>query len=229
MRRFATHTEVDMNKYAKISLNGIINNNPSFKLVLGTCATLALTTSAMNGIGMGLTVTLILVLSNAIISSLRNIIPGTVRIPCFVVIIATLVTIVRMALYKFMPDLYDSMGIFLPLIVVNCILLGRAEAFASKNPVLGSAVDGFANGVGFTLALTVMGIIREFFGNGSIFGWQIMDFTIGFFSSAAGAFFVYGICIALFVFITAKIEKKMRVTRVKKELSSGKLLLREDV
>lgn len=217
-----------MNKYAKITLNGIVNNNPSFKLVLGTCATLALTNSATNGIGMGLTVTVIITLSNILISLLRRVIPGTVRIPCFVVIIATLVTIVRMFLFKFLPDLYDSMGIFLPLIVVNCILLGRAEAFASKNPVLDSAVDGLANGIGFTLALTILGIIRELLGSGSIFGLQITDFTIGFFSTAAGAFFVYGICIALFVYITAQIDRKRRISKIKRELSDGTLLLKED-
>lgn len=216
-----------MNKYAKISLNGIINNNPSFKLVLGTCATLALTTSAINGIGMGLTVTVIITLSNIIISLLRRVIPGTVRIPCFVVIIATLVTVVRMFLYKFMPDLYDSMGIFLPLIVVNCILLGRAEAFASKNPVLDSAVDGLANGIGFTLAMTVMGVIREFLGSGSLFGYEITGFSIGFFSSASGSFFVYGVCIALFVWITSQIDRKRRNAKVKRELSEGSLLLKE--
>ena len=213
-----------MKKYGKILLDGIVNNNPAFKLVLGTCATLALTTSTISGLGMGVSVTVILILANAIISALRNIIPEIVRIPCFVVIIATLVTIMRMFLYKYMPDLYDSMGIFLPLIVVNCILLGRAEAFASKNPVLDSAVDGLANGVGLTLAMTVMGIIREFFGNGAIFGIKITDFTIGFFTTPAGAFFVYGICIALFVFITDKVYKKMRIDRVNRELSDGKYL-----
>lgn len=195
-----------MNKYGKITLNGLIQNNPTFKLMLGTCATLALTTSAINGIGMGLTVVVILTLSNVLISLLRKVIPSSVRIPAYVVIIATLVTIVRMVLFKYLPDLYDSMGVFLPLIVVNCIILGRAEAFASKNPVFDSAVDGLATGLGFTAALTIMGIIREFFGKGSIFGIQIMNFTIGFFSSSAGAFFVYGLCIMLFTQITDSIE-----------------------
>lgn len=199
-----------MNKYAKITFNGLIQNNPTFKLMLGMCATLALTTSAMNGIGMGLTVTIILTLSNAIISLLRKVIPGSVRIPAFVVIIATLVTIVRMVLDKFIPDLYEAMGVFLPLIVVNCIILGRAEAFASKNPVFDSALDGLATGLGFTLALTILGVIREFLGKGSLFGIQIMPFSIGFFSSAAGAFFVYGICIAIFTAIVNAVSLKQK-------------------
>ena len=199
-----------MNKYAKITFNGLIQNNPTFKLMLGMCATLALTTSAINGIGMGLTVTVILTLSNVIISLLRKVIPGSVRIPAFVVIIATLVTIVRMVLDKFIPDLYEAMGVFLPLIVVNCIILGRAEAFASKNPVVDSAVDGFATGLGFTLGLTVLGIVREFLGKGSLFGIQIMPFSIGFFSSSAGAFFVYGICIAVFTAITNAVSLKQK-------------------
>ena len=214
-----------MNKYARISLDGIINNNPTFKLVLGTCSTLALTTSAINGIGMGLTVTVILIFANALIASMRKLIPAMVRIPCYVVIIATLVTIVRMLLYKFLPDLYDSMGIFLPLIVVNCVLLGRAEAFASKNPVIDSAVDGFANGIGLTAAFLVMSVIREFLGGGAFFGMEIIDFKIGFFSSPAGAFFVYGICIALFVFVSEKIHKNIRKVQINRELSSGKYLL----
>lgn len=196
------------NDYKKIALNGIIANNPSFRLVLGTCATLALTTSAINGIGMGLTVTLILICSNVIVSLLRKIIPAEVRIPAFVLIIATFVTLVRMLLEKFIPDLYDSMGVFLPLIVVNCLILGRAEAFASKNNVLASALDGLSNGLGFTLALTVMGIIREVLGNGSIFGIELWDFKIGFFTNAAGAFFVYGISIAVFNAIYNRFEEK---------------------
>lgn len=210
-----------MNKYAKITLNGLINSNPTFKLMLGMCATLALTTSAMNGLGMGLTVTVILILSNALVSLLRKVIPDSVRIPAFVVIIATLVTIVRMVLEKYIPALYDSMGLYLPLIVVNCIILGRAEAFASKNPVLASAVDGAATGLGFTFALTIMGIIREFFGSGSIFGLQIADIKIGFFSSAAGAFFVYGLCIAIFIAITSSVEQaslKKRGMTLRKDL-----------
>lgn len=203
--------------YKKIALDGIIAGNPTLRLVLGTCATLALTTSAINGIGMGLTVTIVLMFSNMIISLLRKVIPGEVRIPAFVLIIATFVTIVRMVLLKFLPDLYDAMGVFLPLIVVNCLILGRAEAFASKNNILASCIDGISNGLGFTLALTVMGIIREVLGNGSLFGVELWSFKIAFFSNAAGAFFVYGICIAVFNFAYEKfLEKQSR-----KELLNG--------
>ena len=195
------------NDYKKICFDGIVANNPTLRLVLGTCATLALTTSAMNGIGMGLAVTVILLCSNVLVSLLRKVIPNEVRIPAFVLIIATFVTVVRMVLYAYLPDLYDSMGVFLPLIVVNCIILGRAESFASKNNILASAVDGVANGIGFTVALTIMGIIREFLGNASFFGIALpWDFKIGFFTSSAGAFFVYGICIALFNFIYSQVE-----------------------
>ncbi len=137
-----------MNKYGKITLNGLVTNNATFKLVLGTCATLGLSSSAMNGLGMGLSVTVVLLLSNVVISLLRKLIPSTVRIPAFIVIIATMVTLLRMFLFKFLPDLYEAMGVFLPLIVVNCMILGRAEAFASKQPVLDSAVDGVATGLG---------------------------------------------------------------------------------
>ncbi|MBO5045833.1 MAG: electron transport complex subunit RsxE [Clostridia bacterium] len=204
-----------MNKYGKITMDGLVTNNATFKLVLGTCATLGLSSSAMNGLGMGISVTIVLLLSNVVISLLRKVIPNTVRIPAFIVIIATMVTLLRMVLYKFMPDLYDSMGVFLPLIVVNCMILGRAEAFASKQPVLDSAVDGVATGLGFTVALTIMGIIREFFGSGSFFGMKLWDFTIGFFTNSAGAFFVYGICIALFILITDQVEKMLRARRAK--------------
>ena len=203
------------NKYAQIAFDGLITNNASFKLVLGTCAALGMSSSAFGGFGMGISVTVVLLLSNVIISLLRKIIPSAVRIPAFVVIIATLVTILRMALEKFLPDLYDSMGVFLPLIVVNCMILGRAEAFASKQPVLDSAIDGVSTGLGFTFALTLMGIIREFLGSGSFFGIELFDFSIGFFASAAGAFFTYGICIALFLLITDTIEKNVRANRAR--------------
>ena len=166
--------------YGKIAYDGLITNNATFKLVLGTCATLGMSTSAVNSFGMGLSVTVVLLLSNVLISLLRKIIPNTVRIPAFVVIIATMVTLLRMVLEKYIPSLYDSMGVFLPLIVVNCVILGRAEAFASKNPVLDSAIDGVATGLGLTCALTLIGIIREFFGSGSFFGIKVMDFSIGF-------------------------------------------------
>ena len=202
-------------KYGKIAYDGLITNNATFKLVLGTCATLAMSTSAINSFGMGISVTVVLLLSNVLISLLRKVIPNTVRIPAFVVIIATMVTLLRMVLDKFIPDLYDAMGVFLPLIVVNCVILGRAEAFASKNPVLDSAIDGIATGLGLTFALTFIGIIREFLGSGSFFGIQVMDFKIGFFTNSAGAFFVYGICIALFVLVTNKMEQARRVKKMR--------------
>lgn len=204
-----------MKKYGKIAYDGLITNNATFKLVLGTCATLGMSTSAVNSFGMGLSVTVVLLLSNVIISLLRNVIPNTVRIPAFVVIIATMVTLLRMVLEKYIPDLYDSMGVFLPLIVVNCVILGRAEAFASKQPVLDSAADGIFTGLGLTCALTLIGVIREFLGSGSFFGVRVMDFKIGFFTNAAGAFFVYGICIALFVLITDQIDRAKRVKRAR--------------
>lgn len=184
--------------FKKIAVNGVFSENPTFKLVLGACPTLALTTLAMNGIGMGLAVTFVLICSNVLISLLRNVIPSKVRIPAFVLIIATFVTIVRLALDKFLPSIYDSLGVYLPLIVVNCIILARAESFASKNPVLASAADGLFMGLGFTLALTLMGAFREILGAGALFGVTLWDFKIEFFASSAGAFFTYGLFIALF-------------------------------
>ncbi len=200
-----------MNKYKKITLDGLIFQNPTFILVLGTCPTLGLISSAFSAMGMGLTVLVVLLLSNVIISALRKVIPNEVRIPCYIVVIATLVTFARMFLEKFVPDLYDSLGGFLALIVVNCIILGRAEAFANKHTVAEAAVDGIANGLGFTVSLTLMGIICEFFGKGSLFGLQIMDFKIGMLATPAGAFLVHGLCIAVFVYIVDGIERARRV------------------
>lgn len=200
-----------MNKYKKITLDGIIFQNPTFMLVLGTCPTLGLISSAFSALGMGLTVLVILTLSNVIISLLRKVIPNEVRIPCYIVIIATLVTFVRMFLQKFLPDLYDGLGGFLALIVVNCIILGRAEAFANKHSVGEAAVDGVANGLGFTAALTLMGIICEFFGKGSLFGFEIMKFKIAMLATPAGAFLIYGLSIAVFVYVIDCIERSRRV------------------
>lgn len=201
-----------MNKYKKITLDGLIFQNPTFMLVLGTCPTLGLITSATSAAGMGLTVLVVLTLSNIIISALRKVIPNSVRVPCYIVVIATLVTLVRMVLDKFLPDLYDSLGGFLALIVVNCIILGRAEAFANKHTVLESAVDGLANGLGFTCALTIMGIVCEILGSGSLFGLHLWDFTIGIFATpGAGTFLIYGISIALFVYIIDNFERGRRV------------------
>ena len=206
-----------MNKYKKIALDGLVYQNPTLILVLGTCPTLAMIKSASSALGMGLTVLVVLTLSNIIISALRKVIPNAVRIPCYIVIIATLVTFVRMFLEKFLPDLHDSLGGFLTLIVVNCIILGRAEAFASKHTVGEAAIDGLANGLGFAIALTIMGIVCEFLGKGSLFGFHIMNFKIGFFSTsemnptAAGQFLVYGLSVAVFAFIIQMAERKRRV------------------
>ena len=215
-----------MNKFKKITLDGLIYQNPTFMLVLGTCPTLGLISSAFSSMGMGLTVLVVLTLSNIIISALRKVIPNEVRIPCYIVVIATLVTFARMFLEKFVPDLYESLGGFLALIVVNCIILGRAEAFANKHTVAESAVDGIANGLGFTAALTVMGVICEFLGNGSLFGYQIMEFRISMLAKPAGAFLVYGICIALFVYIVDGFE---RARRVKANKLARENLLKEGV
>ncbi len=200
-----------MNKFKKITLDGLIFQNPTFILVLGTCPTLGLINSAFSSMGMGLTVLVILTLSNVLISLLRKLIPNEVRIPCYIVIIATLVTFARMFLDKFLPDLYESLGGFLALIVVNCIILGRAEAFANKHTVLESAVDGVSQGLGFTLALTIMGVICEFFGKGSLFGFAIMDFKIAMLATPAGAFLVYGISIAVFVYVVDGVQRMLRV------------------
>ena len=204
-----------MNKYAKITLDGLIFQNPTFMLVLGTCPTLGMISSASSSLGMGLTVVVILTLSNMLISALRKVIPNEVRIPAYILVIATLVTLARMVLEKFLPDLYDSLGSFLALIVVNCIILGRAEAFANKHTVLESAVDGIATGLGFTFALTIMGIICEFFGAGSIFGAHIMDFHIGAFTKPAGKFIVYGLSIAIFTYIMNCVERWNRERKYK--------------
>ncbi len=215
-----------MNKYKKITLDGIIFQNPTFILVLGTCPTLGLISSAFSAMGMGLTVLVILTLSNVIISLLRKLIPNEVRIPCYIVIIATLVTFARMFLDKFIPDLYEGLGGFLALIVVNCIILGRAEAFANKHTVAESAIDGIAQGLGFTVALTAMGIICEFFGKGSLFGLQIMNFKIGMLATPAGAFLVYGLSIAVFVYVVDCFE---RARRVKANKLARENLLKEAV
>jgi electron transport complex protein RnfE len=154
----------------KVFFNGIIPENPTFRLVLGTCPTLAVTSSALNGLGMGAAATFVLVCSNIAISLLRKFIPDQVRIPAFIVVICTFVTMVQLLMQAFLPSLYESLGIFIPLIVVNCIILARAEAFASKNGPVLSAADGLGMGIGFTLALTLIGTIRELIGSGSVFG-----------------------------------------------------------
>ena len=188
-----------------VFVNGIINENPTFRLVLGTCPTLATTTSAVNGFGMGLSVTFVLLCSNIVISLLRRFIPDKVRIPAFIVVIATFVTILQLVLHAFLPALYDSLGLFLPLIVVNCIILARAESFASKYPVIDSAVDGLGMGFGFTIALTLIGSIREIIGSGSIFGINILGANYEpmlIFVLAFGGFHTYGILLGIINAIT---------------------------
>ena len=204
--------------FKKIAVDGVIAQNPTLKLVLGTCPTLALTTLAMNGIGMGLAVTFVLICSNVLISLLRKVIPNQVRIPAFVLIIATFVTIVRLLLDYALPELYESLGLYLPLIVVNCIILARAESFASKNGVLASAADGLFMGVGFTIALTLMGAVRELLGSGAVFGKKLWDFSIGFFASSAGAFFTYAMFIAVFAMVSSTISKRKKLNQSKTEV-----------
>lgn len=181
-----------MNKYTERLQNGIIKENPTFVMMLGMCPTLAVTSSAMNAIGMGLSTTVVLILSNMMISALRKIIPDRVRIPAFIVVVASFVTIVQLLLQAYLPDLNSALGVYIPLIVVNCIILGRAEAYASKNPVLLSALDGVGMGLGFTFGLTCIGIFREILGSGAVFGLQFIPdaFHIAMFVMAPGAFFV---------------------------------------
>lgn len=181
-----------MNKYIERLYNGIIKENPTFVLMLGMCPTLATTTTAINGLGMGLTTTAVLIFSNLLISALRNIIPDRVRIPAYIVVVASLVTIVQLLLQAYIPSLNESLGIFIPLIVVNCIILGRAEAYAAKNGPIESAFDGLGMGLGFTLGLTSIAICREILGSGSVFGFQFIPeaYNIRIFGLAPGAFFV---------------------------------------
>lgn len=208
-----------MNKIVERLQNGIIKENPTFVLMLGMCPTLAVTTSAINGLGMGLSTTVVLVMSNLLISLLRNLIPDRVRVPAFIVIVASFVTIVQFLVEGFIPSLYAALGIYIPLIVVNCIILGRAESYASKNPVIPSIFDGLGMGLGFTLGLTTIGIIREILGAGQIFGFQIlpladaaagkMGYTpITIFVLAPGAFFVLACLVAIMNVIREKSEKK---------------------
>ena len=197
-----------MSKAGERLYNGIIKENPTFVLMLGMCPTLAVTTSAMNGLGMGLTTTVILAMSNLMISALRKVIPNGVRMPAFIVVVASFVTIVQFLLQAYVPSLYQSLGIYIPLIVVNCIILGRAEAYASKNPVLPSIFDGIGMGLGFTFGLTCIGIVRELIGSGKVFGLQIMPDIyepVTIFILAPGAFLV----LAFLVAARNKIMKRM--------------------
>lgn len=202
-----------MNKAGERLFNGLIKENPTFVLMLGMCPTLAVTTSAINGLGMGLATTVVLALSNMLISLLRNLIPEKVRIPAFIVIIATFVTLVELLLEGYLPSLYEALGIYIPLIVVNCIILGRAEAYASKNPVILSLFDGLGMGLGFSLALTLIGALREVLGAGKLFGYLIMPSSyvpVSIFVLAPGAFFVLAGLTALQNAIKIKGEKQGR-------------------
>ena len=188
-----------MNKL-QIALNGILKSNPVFVLVLGMCPTLGTTTSAENGMGMGLATMAVLIMSNLVISLIKNLIPDKVRIPAFIVVIASFVTIIQMLMEAFVPALYASLGVFIPLIVVNCIILGRAEAFASKNSPIDSLFDGSGIGLGFTLALTTIGAVREVLGSGAIFGVSLgmADVTPLVFVLAPGGFLTLGYLMVLF-------------------------------
>lgn len=206
-----------MNKALERLYNGIIKENPTVVLMLGMCPTLAVTTSAMNGLGMGLSTTVVLTLSNMIISALRNVIPDRVRMPAFIVIVASFVTMVQFLVQGFIPSLYASLGIYIPLIVVNCIILGRAESYASKNPVIPSIFDGLGMGLGFTISLTCIGLVREILGAGQIFGAQVLPLAdagkagytpITIFVLAPGAFFVLALLVACMNVVRKKQEEK---------------------
>ena len=180
--------------------NGVIKENPTLVLMLGMCPTLEVTTSCMNGFGMGVSTLVVLVMSNLVISALRKVIPDAVRLPAYIVIVASLVTVVELLMEAYVPDIYDALGIYIPLIVVNCIILGRAEAYASKNPPLLSAMDGLGMGLGFTISLSVIGLIRELLGAGTVFGMQVMPSAykpIAIFIKAPGAFLVLAVLVII--------------------------------
>ena len=201
-----------MNKYLERIYNGLIKENPTLVLMLGMCPTLAVSTSAMNGIGMGVSTTAVLILSNFVISLLRNVIPDDVRLPAYIVIVASLVTVTELMIEAYLPGLYKSLGIYIPLIVVNCIILGRAEAYANKHTPGLAVMDGIGMGLGFTVALTLAGLVREVLGSGSAFGFNFLQYLpdsvepIGIFIQPPGAFFV----IALFIAIMNAIGIKTR-------------------
>lgn len=208
-----------MNKNVERLYNGIIKENPTFVLMLGMCPTLAVTSSAINGLGMGLSTTVVLVLSNLLISAFRKIIPNSVRMPAYIVIVASLVTMVQFIMDAYTHDLYESLGVYIPLIVVNCIILGRAESYASKNPVIPSVFDGIGMGLGFTFGLTSIGLIREILGAGQIFGRQVLPladkangvsgFTpITIFVMAPGAFLVLACLVAVMNIVRGRMEVK---------------------
>ncbi len=190
-----------MNPYVERIYNGIVKENPALILMLGMCPTLAVTTSAFNGVGMGLSTMAVLILSNLIISVMRNVIPDEVRLPAYIVVVASLVTVVQLLIQAYLPGLYKALGIYIPLIVVNCIILGRAEAYAGKNPPLLSTMDGIGMGLGFTAALVLIGFLRELIGNGTVFGTDISGVfpipPVAVFVKAPGAFLIIGFIIAV--------------------------------
>ena len=213
-----------MNKSLERLYNGIIKENPTFVLTLGMCPTLAVTTSAINGLGMGLTTAAVLALSNLFISALRKVIPDKVRIPAFIVIVASFVTMVQLLLEAFIPSLNAALGIYIPLIVVNCIILGRAESYAYHNPVIPSFFDGVGMGLGFTVALTLLGIFREFIGSGTFFGMRVFpeEYSVTIFVLAPGAFFVLAVLVAIQNFIKDKMEAKGKdVSKIGSGCASG--------
>ena len=208
------------NQLRGVFVNGIFNENPVFRLVLGACPIIAVTTSVSNGIGMGLAATLVLLGSNLVISALRNFIPNKVRIPAYMVVISTFVTIIQLLMQAFVPSLYEALGIFLPLIVVNCIILARAEAFAGKNAVMPSIADGIGMGIGFTLALVMIAAVREFFGTGSIMGFQLMGASfepVLLFILAPGGFLVFGLLLGI---INAIVDKR-KANKESKEVKAA--------
>ena len=203
-----------MNKYVERLYNGVIKENPTLILLLGMCPTLAVSTRAMNGIGMGLSTTAVLILSNLVISLLRKTIPDEVRLPAYIVIVASLVTVTELLIEAYLPSLYDALGIYIPLIVVNCIILGRAEAYANKHTPLLSVMDGIGMGIGFTLALTLAGLIREVLGAGTAFGAQLLPKgidPIGIFVQPPGAFLVIAFIIAIMNAIGIKTRQRKLV------------------
>lgn len=210
------------NSFARLKntlLNGIVKENPTFRLVLGMCPTLAVTTMAANGISMGLATTAVLVFSNLIISCLRNIIPGNVRIPSFIVVIASFTTIVQLLIKAYLPAIDQTLGIYIPLIVVNCIIFARAESFAFSNPPLASIMDGLGMGIGFTIAITILGSIREVIGKGTFFGMQVLPASVPpltIVGQAPGGFITLGILLAL-VNLVVKVYEKRKASRAADE------------
>ncbi len=199
-----------MNKQLKILLNGIFRENPVLILVLGCCSALAISVTVLGSLGMGAALTFVLVCSNMVISALRKIIPDKIRIPCYIIVVATFVTLVQMVVEAYVPTLHKSLGIFLPLIVVNCIVLGRAEMFANKNTIGDSLFDGIGMGIGYTLVLTSMAIVRELFGAGTLLGRQIIpeEYTVRILAQTPGGFFMFGLVMALLVWGLARHGKK---------------------